>query len=891
VSIRPASIPGKRLFVLLLLAGSLLLPAQAGFSQTTGEPIHVLFLSFGSRDWPTFATLVEEFRTELEQRENAPVYIYVETFDAYAGSNGQDFEETMEELLPRKYGNRSFDLVVAIGGRPMDFVLSRRAKLFPRAKILYTTVFHQPVPDATGVLIEANLFPTAEMALRQNPGTRRLLLITGSSATDQTGITSLREDLQRQLTKAGRAVTVETLAPMTYSDARRQISKLPRDTVGIFVYYFGDSAGQVVNPTRVLAEFSGVCPRPIYSVWEADVGRGSVGGRVISTTQSTEVMAGLAARVLRGEDPGKIPPVRGAFQRDVFDWLQMKRWGIKLDQLPPGSAVINREYTVWELYRWPILGGGAMILLEAALVFLLLRLRSIRQRREEELRRLIQRGRGALRAARMGHWEFDVATAQFAFNDQYYSLHGMTAEEAGGYLMSAETFASRYVHPDDAHLVGEAIQQAIETKDPAFQFQEEPRILRADGEPRTVAVWFRIEKDPQGRTAKLVGVSQDISERKRVEEALLSSEVKYRTVVEMTGTGYLIIDSQGRVLDANQQYVRLSGHGALREILGRSVLEWTAKGAKQQNAEAVAQCAKDGLIRNFVTEYVDGKGQATFVEVNATVEGKGESLRIVSLCRDVTARKRAQQAIQELSGRLIVAQEEERSRIARELHDDINQQMALLAIELQLLDMSAPAGPFHSQLEHLWKKINEISGDIQSLSRRLHSSRLKHLGLVSALRELCQDFRKQQQIAVEFQAGGVPAALSNQTSLNLFRIAQECLRNVGKHSGARTVRMNLAGSGGHLVLRISDDGVGFVPGPSAQRGLGMVSMQERLRLVGGELLVRSAESGGTVVEARVPISPPADARASSPSGSHEVGDEEPAGEDGVDRVYQVRSHS
>lgn len=118
----------------------------------------------------------------------------------------------------------------------------------------------------------------------------------------------------------------------------------------------------------------------------------------------------------------------------------------------------------------------------------------------------------------MGHWEFDPSTAQFAFNDQYYSLHGTTAEAAGGYVMSAEIFASRYVHPDDARSVGEDIQRAIETGDSNFQVQKEMRILRADGEPRDVTVWFRIEKDPQGRTTKLLGVNQDITERKQAEK-------------------------------------------------------------------------------------------------------------------------------------------------------------------------------------------------------------------------------------------------------------------------------------------------------------------------------------------------------------------------------------
>jgi signal transduction histidine kinase len=155
-------------------------------------------------------------------------------------------------------------------------------------------------------------------------------------------------------------------------------------------------------------------------------------------------------------------------------------------------------------------------------------------------------------------------------------------------------------------------------------------------------------------------------------------------------------------------------------------------------------------------------------------------------------------------------------------------------------------------------------------------------------------------MAIEFQAEDVPSGLSLAISLNLFRIAQESLRNVGKHSHARNVRIELQGGGGHLVLRISDDGVGFSPGlRSLHAGLGMVSMRERLKLVGGELNVRSTEPGGTVVEARVPVPPPQDkanqGRASlpgkRPSVGQKGGDEKPAGKGGVDGVYQVRPHS
>jgi PAS domain S-box-containing protein len=345
------------------------------------------------------------------------------------------------------------------------------------------------------------------------------------------------------------------------------------------------------------------------------------------------------------------------------------------------------------------------------------------------------------------------------------------------------------------------------------------------------------------------------------DEALRLSEVKYRTVVEMTGTGYLIIDSQGTVLDANQEYVRLSGHAALREILGRSVIEWTAEGAKQRNAEAVAQCAKDGFIRNFVTEYVDGKGRATFIEVNATVEGEGESARIISLCRDVTERKRHEQAIQELSGRLISAQEQERSRIARELHDDINQRIALLAIELERWSQQLPesAGDLHDHIQHAGQRLSGLSKDIQALSHRLHSSKLEYLGIVAAANSFCKELSEQQNVLVQFSHSHIPRIVPNEISLCLFRVLQEALQNAVKHSGARQFKVELRGTPDEIQLTVSDLGTGFDSEEAMNRqGLGLVSMRERLGLVKGQFSVNSAPGRGTTIHACVPLSSSSD---------------------------------
>ncbi|WP_424358648.1 PAS domain S-box protein [Methanocella sp. MCL-LM] len=158
-----------------------------------------------------------------------------------------------------------------------------------------------------------------------------------------------------------------------------------------------------------------------------------------------------------------------------------------------------------------------------------------RKRAEEAVRQLTRKDEEALRVAHMGHWEYDVRSGVFVFNDQYYTLHGTTAKEAGGYLMPVDQFVRKYMAPDYAYMVGETLEKAVKTTDPNFVYQMESRILRADGEPRDVIVWFRAEKDTTGRTVKLYGVNQDITERKRAERALEHAKAQAELYVDLMG--------------------------------------------------------------------------------------------------------------------------------------------------------------------------------------------------------------------------------------------------------------------------------------------------------------------------------------------------------------------
>ncbi len=168
---------------------------------------------------------------------------------------------------------------------------------------------------------------------------------------------------------------------------------------------------------------------------------------------------------------------------------------------------------------------------------------------------------------------------------------------------------------------------------------------RADGSALSVDVTVRHARI-DGRDLFVV-INRDITDRRKTEGILKVSEAKYRALVETTDTGYLIIDTEGRVLDANPAYVRLTGHDDIKDILGRFVIEWTASNQREKNAAAVAQCARDGFIRDFIIDYVDGNGRVTPIEINATIVSEGDSRRIISLCRDITERKQAEGALRE----------------------------------------------------------------------------------------------------------------------------------------------------------------------------------------------------------------------------------------------------
>jgi PAS domain S-box-containing protein len=251
-------------------------------------------------------------------------------------------------------------------------------------------------------------------------------------------------------------------------------------------------------------------------------------------------------------------------------------------------------------------------------------------------------------------------------------------------------------------------------------------------------------------------------------------------------------------------------------------------------------------------------GSVLWLETNGRVffDEHGRRQRIIGMVADVTTRKLAEEALSSVNRRLIEAQEEERARIARELHDDLSQRMALLQIGLDQFaqNIAGLSSQARQQLHHIAEIAADVSSSIHDLSHQLHPSKLDSLGLVASLEGLCRELSNQHALQVRFVPPDVPKPIPRDVGLCLFRIVQEALRNVVKHSGVAEASVEMSGHDDGIVLCISDSGAGFSSeSAKAWGGLGLVSMRERLRLVGGQLSVESEPSQGTRIRVRIPV--------------------------------------
>jgi len=346
-------------------------------------------------------------------------------------------------------------------------------------------------------------------------------------------------------------------------------------------------------------------------------------------------------------------------------------------------------------------------------------------------------------------------------------------------------------------------------------------------------------------------------------------DVSLRAIVDACVSNVAVLDESGSIVYASKAW----------HLLERNVTDKTGAAPLFENCRRFTQSEPseepgvslaedirsilDGTQKEFHRKYyfTSLPELRPFVMHAARLNLPGSTFRVLITHEELPSVREhmldvsAEEALKALGGRLIAAQEEERRRVARELHDDFNQRLAVLSIELEQLGkkIQKPIG-LRRSVQRLQDLAQEIAAEIHRLSYKLHPSKLDHLGLVAAVKSLCVELSESGKLNVEFQQTGFPYALDRDTTLCLFRIAQEGLRNCVKHSRAESARVVLMRTRDSVRLLVSDNGCGFNTKTALmEKGLGFVSMKERLHILGGEMNVYSKPLHGTRLEVSVPL--------------------------------------
>jgi len=407
---------------------------------------------------------------------------------------------------------------------------------------------------------------------------------------------------------------------------------------------------------------------------------------------------------------------------------------------------------------------------------------------------------------------------------------------------------------DDTIAVREGIQRVIRGREVEFRTQ-----YCSTAEPENV--WFRLHaasfRMPRPDGSLRILVSHEMISADEIASVAINSEKRLHRLLSMSN----IMPWEA---DPELSKFTFVGEPAM-QILGYPPNEWFEPGfwdlhLHPDDRERAHRTCRELAERfdEFQFEYrmIARDGRAVWLQNMVSVirqNGKPKILR--GFIIDLTDRKATEDKLRHLSGRLITAQEEERKRLARELHDDLNQRIALMSIELEQLGQiaSKAGGGFNTRLQNLQRRAQEISTDIHRMSYELHPSKLDHLGLVPALRSFCRELSTGRGIRVDFTYDGFPADLSPDKTLCIFRVAQEALQNAAKHSGARRINIHLANSPESIELEVSDRGCGFeISSKEANGGLGFTSIRERIRAVDGQIQIISTPGKGTRISVSIP---------------------------------------
>jgi len=486
---------------------------------------------------------------------------------------------------------------------------------------------------------------------------------------------------------------------------------------------------------------------------------------------------------------------------------------------------------------------------------------------EEALRQSEERFRLAIQATNDAVWDIDLVAGTVSWNETYATLYGRPPETS----KSWQWWIDR-IHPEDRERTSGGLRTAISGSESTWT--GEYRFQRVDGAWAYIHDRAYIARDPSGSAWRVIGAMQDLTERKRAEDELRESQQRlvsiYNTVEDIIF--HLAIEPEGqfRIVSVNAAFLRVTGLSQ-EEVVGKTVNQVIPEPSLTMVLGKYRQAIEEGTVVRWeeISDYPTGRLTGE-VSVAPVLDNTGTCTHLVGSVHDITEIKRAQEIenrltselaasrdeIRALAARLLTVQEEERRSLSRELHDRVCQNLVGLAMEVATL-ATKPLPPKEAQtrLKAIQANMFQAAEEARDLAYQVHSPIIDELGLIIALEDLHRKFSEQHpDIPVDLKNAGLPAVVPREVASCVFRVAQESLQNIAKHSNAKNVSVALGFENGAVVLRIGDDGVGFdLRAVKARKGLGLIGMDERARLVKGKLTITAQPAHGAQITLEIPL--------------------------------------
>jgi formate hydrogenlyase transcriptional activator len=637
------------LLVLVVLASL----SSVANGQETPRPKRILALYWYGRDFPANIVFDEHFQAAFRSAPPGSIEYYPE----YLETNrfpGENQSKLLVDYLRHKYADRQIDVIFALANPSYNFLLKYRHDLFPNTPIVFQMVKSPDLsnqvsgPGVTGVIFDNAYRNTLDVALKLHPGTEQVLLVSGTPERDKLFETEMRQDLKEF---EGR-VKLTYLTDLPLNELMTRVSNTPERSIVFYIRQSQDESGMTLSPRDVLVLIAQSSKVPVYGIVDTFVGNGITGGAVISTQASTGKVTEILLRIANGERPQDIP-VAVVPTTLLFDSRELRRWGINENNLPVGSVVRFKEPTLWQLYKWRIIGTISLIVLQTLLIIYLLILRAKRDRAQAEstrfsalaeaehrrLEEIVANVQGIVWESRIVPGSADRKTtfvSSYAEKMLGYSVDEWLATSGFGFSLMPEEDRERMRRESDAVMRSGT--------DGVSEF----RWVTKDGRVLWVETYLAAICDETGASIGLRGVSVDITDRKHAEEDLWKRTEELKEAQRIATVGSWEWEPVTDTVIWSEELFRIYGRDpSLPAANYREHRDLYTPESWDRLRAAVEKCLETGKPYELELQAIraDGKVLWTSARGESLKDSSGRVRKLRGTLQDITERRQAEEEL------------------------------------------------------------------------------------------------------------------------------------------------------------------------------------------------------------------------------------------------------